>query len=59
MEHLAHEMEVYFSEIENFKVKLELFKEEMASLTTLLTRKKAKFCKALRTFKTRICQRIK
>ncbi|EAJ7098112.1 hypothetical protein YZ49_06855 [Campylobacter upsaliensis] len=51
VEHLAHEMEVYFTEIENFKVKLELFKEEMAEFNDTFNAQKSEVLQSLEDFK--------
>ncbi|WP_027304827.1 hypothetical protein, partial [Campylobacter upsaliensis] len=51
VEHLAHEMEVYFSEIENFKVKLELFKEEMAEFNDTFNAQKSEVLQSIEDFK--------
>ena len=50
-EHLAHEIEVYFSEIENFRIKLELFKEEMAEFNEAFNAQKSEVYKAIEDFK--------
>ena len=50
-EHLAHEIEVYFSEIENFRIKIELFKEEMAEFNDTFNAKKSEVYKSIEDFK--------
>lgn len=50
-EHLAHEIEVYFSEIENFRIKLELFKEEMAEFNEAFNAQKSEVYKSIEDFK--------
>lgn len=50
-EHLAHEVEVYFSEIENFRIKLELFKEEMAEFNEAFNAQKSEVYQSIEDFK--------
>ena len=50
-EHLAHEIEVYFSEIENFRIKLELFKEEMAEFNAAFNAQKSEVYQSIEDFK--------
>lgn len=50
-EHLAHEIEVYFSEIENFRIKIELFKEEMAEFNAAFNAQKSEVYQSLEDFK--------
>ncbi|WP_270971885.1 hypothetical protein [Campylobacter upsaliensis] len=56
VEHLAHEMEVYFTEIENFKVKLELFKEEMAEFNDTFNAQKSEVLQSIEDFKREFAQ---
>lgn len=55
-EHLAHEVEVYFSEIENFRIKLELFKEEMAEFNEAFNAQKSEVYKNIEDFKEEFAQ---
>ncbi|EHE0559438.1 hypothetical protein J0E37_001587 [Campylobacter upsaliensis] len=50
-EHLAHEIEVYFTEIENFRIKIELFKEEMAEFNAAFNAQKSEVYKSIEDFK--------
>lgn len=50
-EHLAHEIEVYFSEIENFRIKIELFKEEMAEFNDTFNTQKSEVYQSIEDFK--------
>lgn len=50
-EHLAHEIEVYFSEIENFRIKIELFKEEMAEFNAAFNTQKSEIYQSIEDFK--------
>lgn len=50
-EHLAHEIEVYFSEIENFRIKIELFKEEMAEFNATFNAQKSEIYQSIEDFK--------
>lgn len=55
-EHLAHEIEVYFSEIENFRIKIELFKEEMAEFNEAFNAQKSEVYKHIEDFKEEFAQ---
>lgn len=55
-EHLAHEIEVYFSEIENFRIKLELFKEEMAEFNAAFNAQKSEVYQSIEDFKQEFAQ---
>lgn len=55
-EHLAHEVEVYFSEIENFRIKLELFKEEMAEFNEAFNAQKSEVYQRIEDFKEEFAQ---
>lgn len=55
-EHLAHEIEVYFSEIENFRIKLELFKEEMAEFNAAFNTQKSEVYQSIEDFKQEFAQ---
>lgn len=55
-EHLAHEIEVYFSEIENFRIKLELFKEEMAEFNAAFNAQKSEVYQRIEDFKSEFAQ---
>lgn len=55
-EHLAHEVEVYFSEIENFRIKLELFKEEMAEFNEAFNAQKSEVYQRIEDFKSEFAQ---
>lgn len=55
-EHLAHEIEVYFSEIENFRIKLELFKEEMAEFNEAFNAQKSEVYQRIEDFKSEFAQ---
>lgn len=55
-EHLAHEIEVYFSEIENFRIKIELFKEEMAEFNAAFNAQKSEVYQSIENFKGEFAQ---
>ncbi|EOK4571815.1 hypothetical protein ACM6N0_001847, partial [Campylobacter upsaliensis] len=48
--------EVYFTEIENFKVKLELFKEEMAEFNDTFNAQKSEVLQSIEDFKREFAQ---